>query len=104
MRKMNFIQTNWLGLVIIALFFIYVIGRIAWSIKKKGLKGTVIEMIVDAEERFKQGQNSQKLNYVIDKVIAVIPMPLSLFITRDTIKKFAQKIFDEIKVALDYQK
>lgn len=101
---MEFIQTNWLGLVIIALFFIYIIGRVAWSIKKKGLKGTVIEMIVDAEQRFKQGQNSEKLNYVIDKVISVIPMPLSLFITRDTIKKFAQKIFDEIKVALDYQK
>lgn len=101
---MEFIKTNWLGLVIIALFFIYVIGRILWSIKKKGLKGTVIEMIVDAEERYKQGQNSEKLNYVIDKVIAVIPMPLSLFITRDTIKKFIQKIFDEIKIALDYQK
>lgn len=101
---MEFIQTNWLGLAIIALFFIYVIGRVIWSIKKKGLKGTVIEMIVDAEQRFKQGQNSEKLNYVIDKVISVIPMPLSLFITRDTIKKFAQKIFDEIKVALDYQK
>lgn len=101
---MEFIQTNWLGLVIIALFFIYVIGRVIWSIKKKGLKGTVIEMIVDAEARYKQGQNSEKMNYVIDKVIAVIPMPFSLFITRNTIKKFAQKIFDEVKAALDYQK
>jgi hypothetical protein len=44
------------------------------------------------------------MNYVIDKVIAVIPMPFSLFITRNTIKKFAQKIFDEVKAALDYQK
>ena len=101
---MEFIQANWLGLVIIALFFIYVIGRITWSIKKKGLKGTVVEMIVQAEEKYAQGKNIEKLNYVIDKVIAAIPMPFSLFITRDTIKKFAQKIFDEIKIALDYQK
>lgn len=101
---MEFIQTNWLGLIIIALFFTYVIGRIAWSIKKKGLKGTVIEMIVDAEERFKQGQNSQKLNYVIDIIMGLVPKGLRLFITRDTIKKFIQKIFDEVKICLDYQK
>lgn len=101
---MEFIQTNWLGLVIIALFFIYVIGRIAWSIKKNGLRSVAIKLIVTAEGRYKQGKNTEKLNYVIDKVIALIPMPLSLFITRDTIKKFIQKIFDEIKEALDYQK
>lgn len=101
---MEFIQNNWLGLIIIALFFIYVTGRVIWSIKKKGLKGTVIEMIVDAEARFKQGQNSEKLNYVIDIIMGLVPKALRLFITRDTIKKFIQKIFDDIKIALDYQK
>jgi len=101
---MEFIQNNWLGLIIIALFFIYLIGRVIWSIKKKGLKGTVVEMIVQAEEKYAQGKNTEKMDYVIDKIITIIPMPLSLFITRDTVKKFIQKIFDEIKIALDYQK
>ena len=101
---MQFIQTHWLELAIVALFFIVVIAYIGWLIKKKGLRAIVIEMIVKAEEKYEQGKNTEKMNYVIDKVIAIIPMPFSLLITRETIQKFIQKIFDEIKEALDYQK
>ena len=48
--------------------------------------------------------NEGKLNYVIDEVIALLPMPFRLLITRETIKKFIQKVFDETKKALDYKK
>jgi F0F1-type ATP synthase membrane subunit a len=75
-----------------------------WQIKKKGLKGFVTEIIIEAEDTFEEGKNSEKMNFVIDKVIALIPMPLSLFITRETVQDFIQKIFDSIKLALDYKK
>lgn len=101
---MEFIQTHWLELLIIALFFIAAIIYIVWQIKKNGLRGAVINLIVKAEDMYNQGDNEQKINYVIDKVIALIPLPLQLLITRETIRKFIQKIFDDVKNALDYKK
>lgn len=101
---MEFIQTHWLELTIIALFFIATIIYIVWQIKKNGLRGTVVNLIVEAEENFIKGANEGKLNYVIDKVITLVPMPFQLIITRENIRKFIQKIFDEIKEALDYKK
>ena len=79
-------------------FFIY----IAWQIKKNGLKEFATQMIVKAEDMYKKGQNDEKFNYVVEKVIAMIPMPLQLFITEDRVKNFIQKVFDSVKTALDY--
>lgn len=101
---MEFIQTHWLELIIITLFFIVAIIYIAWQIKKNGLRGAVVNLIVKAEDMYNKGDNEEKINYVIDKVIALIPMPLQLLITRTTIRNFIQKIFDETKKALDYKK
>lgn len=101
---MEFIQTHWLELVIIALFFVVAIIYIAWQIKKNGLRGAVVNLIVKAEDMYNDGDNEQKINYVIDKVIALLPVPFNLLITRETIRKFIQKVFDETKKALDYKK
>ena len=77
---------------------------LAWQIKKKGLKQFAIDTIVEAEKQFNKGENQEKLNFVIDKIIATfLPAPLSVFITRNLIKNFVQKIFDQIKIALDYR-
>ena len=101
---MEFIQTHWLELTIIALFFIVAIIYIVWQIKKNGLRGAVVNLIVKAEDTYNKGENEEKINYVIDKVIAIVPMPFQLIITRETIRKFIAKIFDETKKALDYNK
>lgn len=90
-----------IAIVVIAIlaFILYLV----WQIKKKGLRATAVDLIVKAEEMFKQGDNENKLNYVIDKIISItIPKPLSLFITRDSVKSFVQSVFDETKKALDY--
>ena len=86
-----------IALMVIA-FFIY----IAWQIKKNGLKEFATQMIVKAEDMYKKGQNDEKFNYVVEKVIAMIPRPLQLFITEDMVKNFIQKVFDSVKTALDY--
>lgn len=91
--------------IIVVAFVVIVFGLwLFWQIKKKGLKGFVTEVIIEAEDTFEKGKNQEKMNFVIDKVIALIPMPLSLFITREIVQDFIQKIFDSIKLALDYQK
>lgn len=90
-----------IAIVVIAIlaFILYLV----WQIKKKGLRATAVDLIVKAEEMFRQGDNANKLNYVIDKIISItIPKPLSIFITRDSVKSFVQSVFDETKKALDY--
>lgn len=98
---MNPVTIIEIAIIVIAIlaFILYLV----WQIKKKGLRATAVDLIVKAEEMFRQGDNENKLNYVIDKIISItIPKPLSLFITRDSVKSFVQSVFDETKKALDY--
>ena len=89
-----------IAIVVIAIlaFIMYLV----WQIKKKGLRQTAINLIVRAENMYKKGENENKINYVIDKIIVLIPAPLSFFITREEVREFIQTIFDEVKKALDY--
>lgn len=84
--------------VIVVLIAIYVI----YKVKKIGLKDFAIDMIIKAEYIYNKGENEEKMNYVIDKVIGFLPGPIQFFITRDLVRYFIQKIFDGIKKALDY--
>ena len=91
-----------ISIVAVAVMVIAFLIYIALQIKKNGLKEFVTQMIVKAEDMYKKGQNDEKFNYVVEKVIAMIPMPLQLFITEDMVKNFIQKVFDGVKIALDY--
>lgn len=91
-----------IGIIIVAIVVIAFVIWLTWQIKKKGLKEFATEMIVKAEDMYKQGENQEKLNYVIDRVIAMLPRVLQFFITREAIKNFVQSVFDTVKKALDY--
>ena len=91
-----------ISIVIVAILVIVFIIWLVWQIKKKGLKQFATEMIVKAEDMYEQGQNSEKLNFVIDKVIDMLPGVLQFFITRNAVKNFVQNVFDTVKKALDY--
>lgn len=91
-----------ISIIIVALLVIAFIIWLVWQIKKKGLKQFATEMIVKAEDMYEQGQNSEKLNFVIDKVIDMLPGVLQFFITREAVEMFVQNIFDTVKKALDY--
>lgn len=91
-----------IAIVVLVFVIILIALLVAWQIKKSGLKQFVVNMIVKAEDMYKQGDNEAKMDYVIDRVIAVLPAILQLFITRNTVKAFIQTIFDMTKQALDY--
>lgn len=91
-----------ISIIIVALIVIAFIIWLVWQIKKKGLKEFATEMIVKAEDMYKQGENTEKQNYVIDKVIGMLPKFLQFFITREAVKNFVQSVFDTVKKALDY--
>ena len=100
---LQFIKTNPTQTAIIVLLLLAYIIYIIWKLKEKGLKPFIVEFIVKAEENFKQGENQEKMDFVIEKIIALIPLPFSVFITKNMVKKLIQSVFDEIKKALDYQ-
>lgn len=94
--------TTIIEMAIVVIAILAFIMYLVWQIKKKGLRQTAINLIVRAENMYKKGENEKKINYVIDKIIVLIPAPLSFFITREAVREFIQTIFDEVKKALDY--
>lgn len=96
------IQISVVAVVVIA-FIIWLV----WQIKKNGLREFVIDMIVEAEETFHDGQNKEKMKYVIGELkdflsVSLIGKLISFFLTEENIEKFIQGVFDSIKIALDY--
>lgn len=89
--------------VIIAMALIVIIGTLGLSIKNRGLRKTVIKLIVEAEEAFEYGKNSEKLNYVFEEFYLKLPFVFKFIFTKENIIRFIQSIFDEIKIALDYK-
>jgi len=92
-----------LSIIIIVLGVITVLGILYISIKNNGLRKVAIILIVEAEKAFKYGKNSEKFNYVFENLYARLPTLLKILMTKQDIEAFIQKIFDEIKVSLDYQ-
>ena len=88
-------------IVALAVILVAVLMYVAWQIKKNGLKNTAIQLIVEAEKQLENGD--EKMNYCIEKMITLIPMPFSLFVTTDMVKDLIQSVFDKVKVALDYK-
>ncbi len=92
-----------LSVIILVMGISILIGCLYYQIKKNGLKRTAIELIVYAEKIIGSGKGEEKMNYVIDKFIAYLPMPFRLLLTREMVKNFIQEVFDEIKDVLEYQ-
>lgn len=93
-----------ISIAIIAIMAIAFIAYLCYQIKTKGLRKAVIDFIVEAEAQFQQGENQEKLEYVLEAVYVMVPGWVRLFITKTTVVSFIQKIFDEVKTALDYKK
>lgn len=88
-------------IILLILLCIFALLFIIWEISKKGYRQVAIDLIVYAEKELKDNQS--KFDMVVNGVLMALPKPFSL-IPLSLIEKFVQKIFDEIKIALDYQK
>ncbi len=92
-----------LQIAIIIIACLIPVAYLIYKIKTKGLRPVAVELIVAAEKEFQSGQGSQKMEYVYNALIALVPQPFKMFITKTAMINFIQNIFDEIKVALDYK-
>ncbi len=93
---------NIVMICVLIAFAIVAVSLIVYNIRKLGLRQFAINLISQAENM--AVKNSEKMDYCIDQFIKVIPAPINFFITREMIRAFIQKIFDEIKIALDTTK
>lgn len=88
-------------IVLLIVLSVILIAFIIWQIIKHGYRKTVIDFIVAAEEEMRD--NEAKFNMVVNGIIVRLPFPFN-FMPIGFVRRFVQKVFDEIKVALDYQK
>lgn len=80
---------------------VIVVLLVLWQIQKKGLRGTIIQLIAMAESMYAKGDNAHKFDYVYNKIHSLLPGMFKVLVTETEIKAFIQNVFDEIKVALD---
>lgn len=99
---MEFVKNNLMETIIIAIAVIGFIIWLTWQIKKKGLRQTSIDFIVEAESICNSESGETKKKYVIDKIYNILPPVFKIFISEENIDKLVQKIFDQIKTALHY--
>jgi len=101
--RLEYIQNNLFQIIVVAIVAIAFIVWLAWQIKKKGLRQTIIDFIVEAESICNSDGGKAKKKYVIDKIYILLPSILRIFISEETIDKLVQEIFDQIKEALHYK-
>ena len=96
-----------LSIAVIAIVVIIFLGLVAFklysNIKLKGLRQTAIDLIVEAENAYEKGKNSEKFQAVFKGIIEALPAPARIFLNESTINYFIQSVFDSIKGALDNQ-
>lgn len=108
---MEWILSNWLPLTIILISILVIIGIIVYLCKKNGLKQVAYQAILLAEEHYNSTTGQERLdlaiNYMYSKLINKFPIISNIIpesLAKSAIRIIIQKIFDEIKLVLDYQK
>ena len=79
-----------LGIIILA----YMLIKLNETIRKEAYK-----LFLKAEHKGASG--IYKMSYVVSNIYSILPNIVQFFISRDTLEKIVQKMFDEIKDLLD---
>ena len=105
---MEWLQANWLPLLILVLVVIGFIIYLIYLSKKKGLRQVALEAILIAEEKWNTTTGKERLQIAVDYVYDYIPCYVKIFLSKELLNKiladFIQKVFDEVKKVLDFQK
>jgi hypothetical protein len=103
---MEWLETNWLPLLIVILVILGFIGWIIYLIKRKGLRQVALDAILEAEREFQSGKGKEKMKFAVDYVFDLLPLYIKAILPREFLhnflEKFIQKVFDEVKKFLDY--
>lgn len=88
-------------IIAVVIAAVVVVVKALQTIGLEKVRATVYKGFVEAEHAFKHGDNTEKFEYVIQLARSHIPLPFSLVITEDLLRKVVQLWFDLCKDLLD---
>jgi hypothetical protein len=91
------------SIIVLVLSFVILVACLFYQIKKNGLRKVAIDVIVKAEELLGSGKGKEKMQYAITQFLVLLPKPIRVFFTVESVENFIQEVFDDIKDALEYK-
>lgn len=92
-------------LITILIFLVIVIGGYLIFLLKVGEREKALliikELVDEAENRFGKGTGELKYNYVVERVQAILPAYIRLFITKKTLDRMITIAVDELQEHLE---
>lgn len=105
---MEWLQSNWLPLVVIIVVVILFIIKLIKKCLEVGMREAALDAILQAEKEFTSGKGKEKMQFAIDYVFDLLPLYVKVLVPKNIliefVHKFIQTLFDEVKKLLDYQK
>ena len=100
-----------IGIAVFVILFALCIVLACLYLKNKTkdeIRTDVYKLILEAEDAFLYGQNTQKFEHVVQLARSLLPAKVQAFVTVPILmtffKKIIQALFDEIKEVMDRQK
>lgn len=105
-KNMEFLNNVPMPILMLALaiFLLVAVVLVFQYIKLKGLEGIrvdVYNLILKAEHTFEHGDNTQKLEWVVQKARSMLPRWISFFITTERLTIIIEMWFRGVKDLLD---
>lgn len=88
-------------IVVITAMFCAMAVKMVQNAGLEKVREVVYKGFVEAENRFKHGDNSEKFDYVVNLARKALPSRFSLFITESLLRRVIQLWFDLCKDLLD---
>ena len=105
---MEWLQQNWLPLVVLIIVAILFIIKLIKKCLEVGMREGALEAILEAEKAFQSGEGKEKMQFAIDYVFDLLPLYVKVIVPKNMLVEFVhnfiQTLFDEVKKLLDYQK
>lgn len=87
--------------ILLTALFCYIAVKVMQTIGMEKVRKTVYDGFVIAENKFNQGENTEKFNYVVELARKAVPAPFNMFITESLVRKMVQLWFNLCKNLLD---
>ena len=88
-------------IILVVAVVVFLAVKAIQNIGLEKIRAFVYQKFIEAEHEFQYGENEQKFEYVVNLARSHLPMPFSMFITQDLLKKVVQLWFDLVKDLLD---
>ena len=105
---MEWLQSNLLEIIIMTLVVIIFVLYIIYICKRDGLRNVALRAILEAEKQYNSTTGKERLSFAVNYVYEYLPgyikIVLPKLILEEFLQQFIQKVFNQVKDLLDYEK